>query len=203
MQRSMADSTCLQLYNKKYIEINQRTVSPDDELLEYFENLGFIKDLRIDQMVEFSFSTYLSKQYLTTYGIWLELFVYMEACKLNGVSDVRLGAMIDWDAEDGIEKVGNEIDIILSKNSRPISISCKFTEPDIAAINEILINTRRIGGNKGKGILVAFCDMKRAYTGAFQRAKELGIRVLDKEDILSGNFTERLQREIDLGDSRD
>jgi Domain of unknown function (DUF1887). len=187
---------------KKFIEINERTVHPNEDFLQYCQSLGFIHDLKIGNTVEFHYDSLLAKKYLTTYGIWLELFVYLEACQLFGVSDVMMGAKIDWDAKDGYEKVGNEIDVIFVRNSRPVTVSCKFTEPDIAAINEILINTRRIGGNKGKALLIAYCDMKKAETGAFQRAKELGIRVLDREDILSNDFKDRLQHEIDLGDKK-
>ncbi len=191
------------IFGRKFIEINERTVHPDEEFLEYCQSLGLILNLKINDNIEFEYASNTAKKYLTTYGVWLEFFVYTQACSLQGVGDVMMGAKIDWNAGDGYEKVGNEIDVLLTKNSRPVSISCKFTEPDIAAINEILINTRRIGGNKGKAILVAYCDMKKAETGAFLRAKELGIRVLDREDILSDNFKERLLRQIEIGDRRE
>ena len=106
------------------------------------------------------------------------------------------GAIIDWVVDDGIDKAGNEIDVLLNMKSRPISISCKLTDPDIESINEILVNTRRISGRKGKGILVAFSDMKKNNSSTFIRAKNLGIGVIDKQDILSDNFSERLERII-------
>ncbi len=199
LQKLCMNSTETHVSGRRYIEINERTVHPNEEFLQYCEEIGLIKSLKIEETVEFDFTSSLAKRYLTTYGIWLELFVYMEANSLSGVNDVMMGAKIDWNASDGYDRVGNEIDVILTKNSRPITISCKFTEPDIASINEILINTRRIGGNKGKAILIAYCDMKKAHTGAFLRAKELGIRVLDREDILSENFKDRLQQAIDWG----
>jgi len=203
LQRLTMYSDGTHVSGRKFIEINDRTVHPNDEFLYYCQELGFIKNLKICETVEFDYTDPLARKYLTTYGIWLELFVYLEACELLDVGDVIMGAKIDWVANDGNDKVGNEIDVLLTKNSRPITISCKFTEPDIAAINEILINSRRIGGNKGKAILIAYCDMKKAETGAYLRAKELGIRVLDREDILSDNFKERLQSAIDIGDKID
>lgn len=202
LQRISMHAESNHISGRKFIEINEQTVHPNDEFLENCQKFGLIKNLNISETVEFDYTSLLARKYLTTYGIWLELFVYLHASSLEGVGDVLMGAKIDWNAKDGIDRVGNEIDVILTKNSRPISISCKFTEPDMAAINEILINTRRIGGNKGKAVLIAYCDMKKAETGAFLRAKELGIRVLDREDILSEDFKERLQLAIDLGDKR-
>jgi hypothetical protein len=134
---------------------------------------------------------------MTTYGIWLELYVYLQSLKLKGLSDVRLGAMIDWNASDGIKNVGNEIDVVISKDSRPIFISCKLTHANAAAVNEIIVNMRRVGGSKGKGILVTYSDIKTENMGIYQKAKEMGIRVLDKRDILSGEFGERLRRTVD------
>lgn len=147
-------------------------------------------------MLKFSFPSQTYKHYMTTYGVWLELFVFIEAHKLMNASEIIHGALIDWIADDGIDKAGNEIDVLLNMKSRPISISCKLTDPDIETVNEILVNTRRIGGRKGKGILVAFSDMKKNNSSTFVRAKNLDIGVLDKQDILSDNFSERLERVI-------
>ncbi|MDF2819754.1 MAG: hypothetical protein K0R15_195 [Clostridiales bacterium] len=197
MQLTMAGEKGFEVFNKESIKFNQQTITPDRKLLEYCETLRLIKHLRIGEDISFKFTSALAKQYLTNYGVWLEIFVYIEALKLDGVTDVRLGAMIDWDANDGVEQVGSEIDVVLCKDSSPIFISCKLREPDIAAINEIVINTKRIGGNKGKGILVTFSNIKSSKIATYQRAKEMGIRVLDKSDILSKDFGVRLSKTID------
>lgn len=197
MQITMAGKKGFEVLNKDEIKFNQQTITPDRKLLEYCETMGLIKHLRIDKDISFQFTSALAKQYLTNYGVWLEVFVYIEALKLEGVTDVRLGAMIDWDADDGIEQVGNEIDVVLCKDSSPIFISCKLREPDFATINEIVINTKRIGENMGKGILVTYSNIKSNKTATYLRAKEMGIKVLDKSDIMSKDFGERLNKTID------
>ncbi|MDF2586555.1 MAG: hypothetical protein K0S41_396 [Anaerocolumna sp.] len=197
IQVSMSGNTSLTFSHAPQITFNGQSVKPDIELLKYCQEKQFISKLNINNNISFQFTSELSKQYMTTYGIWLELYVYIEACKIKDVTAIRLGAMIDWDADDGIKNVGNEIDVLLSKNSRPIFVSCKLTEPDTDAINEIIVNMRRVGGSKGKGILVTFSNIKSSNTGTCKRAYEMGIRVLDKEDILSDDFGERLRKSVD------
>ncbi len=196
LQQSMSFNPCLEFKNTYSYRTCKSKYRPNKALLIESERLGFISDLKINNMVEFSFPSQTYKYYMTTYGIWLELFVYIEAHKLMNVSEIIHGAIIDWVVDDGIDKAGNEIDVLLNMKSRPISISCKLTDPDIESINEILVNTRRISGRKGKGILVAFSDMKKNNSSTFIRAKNLGIGVIDKQDILSDNFSERLERII-------
>lgn len=197
MQVTMAGKKSLMLRNKATIRFNQRPISPDRKLLELSQKLGFIKNLVYEKEISFQFTSPMTKQYLTNYGIWLELFVYMEARKLKEIKDLRIGAMIDWDDNDGIEFVGNEIDVVLSKHSRPIFISCKLTDIDTATINEIVINTKRVGGTNGKGILVTFSNIKSTNSWNLKRATDMGIKILDKDDIMSGSFDQILERTID------
>lgn len=196
-QVTLSGKTSLRFYNRKQIKTNGQIVSPDINFLRYSEKLGFIKELKLGKIIDYTFTSELAKQYLTTYGIWLELYVYLQSLKIRGISDVRLGAMIDWNALDGIPNVGNEIDVVISKDSRPIFISCKLTNANAAAVNEIIVNMRRVGGPRGKGILVTFSDIKKDNTGVYQRAVSTGIKVLDRSDILSGEFGDRLKNTID------
>ena len=125
-----------------------------------------------------------------------DLFVYIESHKIKNASEIIHSAVIDWVSDDGVDRAGNEIDVLLNIDSVPVSISCKLTDPDIEAVNEIQINKLRIAGRKGKGILVAFSSFKQNKTSTYYRAVELGIGILDKGDILSGNFAQRLEGEI-------
>lgn len=197
-QTQLGGRTSLRFYNRRQVISNRQKISPDLDLLRYSENQGFIKNLTIsNNIVSYLYTTELAKQYMTTYGIWLELYVYLQALQIKGITDVHLGAMIDWDAHDGIKNIGNEIDVIISKDSRPIFISCKLTQANTATLNEINVAMRRCGGSKGKGILVTFSDTKRERCNLPERARELGIRVLDQSDILSGEFGDRLNRVVD------
>ena len=138
----------------------------------------------------------VEKQYVINYGIWLELFVYIHAKRSGAFDDVRLGALIDWNTYDNMRVVGNEIDVVLSDNSMPVFISCKLRNADAAAVNELLIEKKRIGGWFSKGILVAFGKDKQEKTATYLRAKELGIEILDAKDIMSADFGERLVQTV-------
>lgn len=172
---------------------NGRYEQPSSRLMEKFEQLGFIKNLYISpgHMV-FEFTNATNKAYIISYGVWLELFVYINAVKSGLFTDVRLGTMIDWDVNDEKSVPGNEIDVIFTDNSMPVFISCKLTEATTAALNELLIEKKRLGGWFSKAIIVTFSDDKAYETGTYKRAKELGIEMLDRKDILSDDFEQKL-----------
>ena len=166
-------------------------------MLYEFQKMGFIRDLYFSgKYVVLSFVSKLAKSYLINYGVWLELFVYINAVKSGVFQDVKLGAMIDWDAYDGYTVAGNEIDIILMDKSMPVFISCKLKDADTPALNELLIAKKRLGGWFSKAIIVTFGNDKELKTGTYRRSRELGIEMLGKEDILSDNFQDRLIKTV-------
>lgn len=185
-----------EMYIKNKIHATQRNgqrVSPEKKILYAFQKFGFIKDLKLTQEhISFSFCSATDKQYVINYGIWLELFVYIHAKNSGAFDDVRLGALIDWNAYDATRMAGNEIDVILSDQSMPVFISCKLRSADAAAVNELLIEKKRIGGWFSKGILVSFGKDRQEKSATYLRAKELGIEILDAKDVLSGDFEQRL-----------
>lgn len=179
------------------ISAQDKQLSPDLKMLNKIAELGFIKNLKTDNgLIAFEFKSKIEKQYLLTYGIWLELYVYMSAKAVNRFDDVRLGTVIDWTAHDGLEISGNEIDVLLMKNSAPVLISCKLTEPDAGALNEILVTAKRLGGLHAKSILVTYSDIKKNNMGIYKKSKELGILIFDKTDILKADFGEQLNLEL-------
>ncbi|MEA4815357.1 MAG: DUF1887 family CARF protein [Lachnospiraceae bacterium] len=172
---------------------NGQMIYPDEYIMGEFQKNGFIKDLSFNKNnISFSLTSSQSRQYMINYGGWLELYVYIEAKRAKMFDDILLGAMIDWNVYDGVVSAGNEIDVILSDGSTPVFISCKLREADTDALNEIWIAKRRLGGWFSKSVVVAFGSEKAKNMGTYKRACELGISVLDKEDILSRNFGERL-----------
>lgn len=176
---------------------NGRVVTPDKEVMKEFQRLGFIRNLIMDQnWVRFSFCSIEDKQYCISYGVWLELYVYIGAMLSGVFDDVKLGTMIDWDVYDGVRMGGNEIDVVLMDDSLPVFISCKLRDADTAALNELLIAKKRLGGWFSKGVIVTFSKEKRSGTGTYQRSKVLGLEMLDADDILAEDFPMRLVKAI-------
>ncbi|MPN43885.1 hypothetical protein SDC9_191446 [bioreactor metagenome] len=153
-----------------------------------------------ENKIKFSYEFPEAITYLGTYGLWLEMFVFINAKRTGRFSDVKLGTMIDWDAYDNVDNVGNEIDVILMQKSIPVFVSCKLrgiTTPDI---NELYIQRKRLGGWFSKGIIVSSGDDKIKETGTFKKASEFGIMVLDRKDIRSSNFGELLFNAVSAQD---
>ena len=176
---------------------NGRKVHPDKEILKEFQRLGFIKNLVMDkERLHFSYASQDDRQYCTSYGVWLELYVYIAAQKAAVFDDVKLGTMIDWNAYDGVVVAGNEIDVILMDDSMPVFISCKLRDADTAALNELLIAKKRVGGWFSKGVMVTFSKEKSHDSGTYKRAQELGLMLLDASDIMAEDFSQRLVKAI-------
>lgn len=174
---------------------------PNTKMLEIFEKNGFIENLSVsDNRVSFKYSYPEAEIYMTTYGLWLEMFVFISAKRLNRFSDVKLGTMIDWDAYDDISAAGNEIDVILMENSIPVFISCKLRGISTPDINELYIQRKRLGGWFSKGVIVTSGDDKIKHTGTFKKAEDFGIIVMDRKDIKSRDFGERLYDEVSKQD---
>ena len=133
-----------------------------------FEKNGFIRELSMNaNRISFTYSYPEAKTYLSTYGLWLEMYVFISAKKLNRFSDVKLGTMIDWDAYDDVSMAGNEIDVIIMENSIPVFISCKLRRIATPDINELYIQRKRLGGWFSKGVIVTSGDDKIKNTGTF------------------------------------
>lgn len=176
---------------------NGKAVYPDQEILEMFQTLGFIQNLSVHgEYVRFAFNTIEDRQYCISFGVWLELYVYISAKETGVFHDAKLGTMIDWDAYDNITVAGNEIDVILMDDSLPVFISCKLRDADTAALNELLIAKKRLGGWFSKGIIVTYSKEKKIHTGTYKRAQELGLELLDATDIMADDFGQRLVKAI-------
>lgn len=199
-QTALADTPSSNLEFKSKFSLSKKDgkkVQPDKNILVYFKKLGFIKNLTMSKdSIKFSFASKYARQYIINYGIWLELFVFINAKKMNVFDDVKLGTMIDWNAYDGMVIAGNEIDVILSINSMPVFISCKLREADTADLNELLIEKRRLGGWFSKAVLVSFSPNKKSHTGIYKRSLEMGIELMDKHDIMSKSFGEKLLKAV-------
>ena len=176
---------------------NGKAVASAVHILEQLEEKGFIRNLQVTkERVQFDFCTIEDRQYGISYGVWLELYVYVAAADSGAFDDVKLGTMIDWNVYDGLTIGGNEIDVMLMDDSLPVFISCKLRDADTAALNELLIAKKRLGGWFSKGVIVTFSKEKQEKTGTYERCKELGLEMLDERDILAEDFQERLVKSI-------
>ena len=166
-------------------------ISANEAALREFERIGFIEKLDIvsGESVSFRFRDETVRSWLRDVGSVLELYTY-KACLDTGLfNDVISSAIVRWDDVVGHGSVSNELDAMAARGVTPLFISCKATEVKTEALNELAILRDRFGGEGAKAAIVTteFCS-----AAARHRAAQLGISVIDLEELQSGQLAERL-----------
>ncbi len=163
-----------------------------EEALLSFERIGFLRDLKIQsgEKVSFRFRDVNTRAWLRDVGSVLELYVY-KACLDAGIfNDVISSAVVRWDEVLGHGSVINEIDVMATRGVVPLFISCKVSDIKTEALNELAILRDRFGG---KGAKAAIVSTERCNAAARHRAAQLGIAVIDRDELESGKMAYRLK----------
>ena len=164
----------------------------NEAALEALARIGFLQDLEIvaGQSVAFRFRDTNIRWWLRDVGSVLELYVY-KACIDAGIfNDVISSAVVRWDETLGHGSVLNEIDVMAARGVIPLFISCKATDIKTEALNELSILRDRFGG---KGAKAAIVTTEPCNAAARHRAAQLGIAVIDLEELKAGQLVERLK----------
>lgn len=166
--------------------------SANEDALKAFEKIGFIRELRIvsGESVSFRFRDANTRAWLRDVGSVLELYTY-KACMDAGIfNDVISSAVVRWDDVLGHGSVSNEIDVMAARGVVPLFISCKTCDVKTEALNELAILRDRFGGKGAKATIVTteFCN-----AAARHRAAQLGIAVIDLEELRSDRLIQRLK----------
>ena len=171
----------LKIVLKKARQISDRITG----IFELFEEQGFIKDLRMnDSEIIFDCAAPFVKEMLAVKGSWLELYIYILARQSGLFSEVYQSVMIGWDLQRRPKfNVENEIDVVLMKQGIPIFMSCKMTNPKPDALNEIYALADSFGGYGAIPVLVTSSNVRRRNTTLWNRAKEMGVVLIDYEDM--------------------
>lgn len=121
-------------------------------------------------------------------GNILEVYTYMLLHELSKENpdlfcDKRMGVCADWDGKlIPKQKSGtrNEIDLIVTKNTVPIFISCKHGEVLKEALYELQTVAEHYGGKYAKKVLIT-ADLGSSFTkrdSFLKRARDMGITVI-------------------------
>ena len=166
--------------------------SANEAALRELARIGFIDGLKIvpGESVAFRFRDANVRAWLRDVGSVLELYTY-KACIDAGIfNDVISSAVVRWDDTVGHGSVSNEIDVMAAKGVIPLFISCKATDIKTEALNELAILRDRFGG---KGAKAAIVTTEPCGAAARHRAAQLGIAVIDLEELKGGQLTGRLR----------
>ena len=159
--------------------------APEDALRD-FERLGYISGLVIvpEKSVSFRFKDLQIRAWLRDVGSVLELYVYKACIDAGAFADVRTSVVVDWEGGFGRENVTNEIDVMATRGTIPLFISCKTCAITTEALNELAVLRGRFGGKFAQASAVT-SQRCRAITR--HRAAELNIKIIDGDD-LRGNY---------------
>lgn len=167
-------------------------ISANEDALQSFQRIGFIRDLVIvsGEKVAFRFRDGNTRAWLRDVGSVLELYVY-KACLNAGIfNDIISSAVVRWDEVLGHASVINEIDVMAVRGVVPLFISCKVSDIKTEALNELAILRDRFGG---KGAKAAIVSTGQCNAAARHRAAQLGIAVIGRDELESGKLAYRLK----------
>ena len=164
----------------------------NEEALRALERLDFIRTLTIvpGERVSFRFRDLNTRAWLRDVGSVLELYTY-KACLDSGIfHDVISSAVVRWDDVVGHSSVSNEIDVMAARGVVPLFLSCKACDIKTEALNEIAILRDRFGGKGAKAVIVT---TEPCHSAARHRDAQLGIAVIDLEELKTGQLVHRLK----------
>ena len=97
-----------------------------------------------------------------------------------------------WEGYDSRQEnaVSNELDVMCAKGVVPVFISCKTGSVQTEALNELAILRDRFGSNMAKAAIVT---AEKGGGAMRNRASELGIAVIDINDLSSRNTVRRIK----------
>lgn len=164
----------------------------NEEALKAFEQIGFIEDLVIapGESVSFRFRDTTVRAWLRDVGSVLELYAYKVCIDTGIFNDVISSAVVRWDDTLGHGSVSNEIDVMAARGVIPLFISCKTSDVKTEALNELAILRDRFGG---KGAKAAIVTTEPCNAAARHRAAQLGIAVIDLEELSDNQMVQRLK----------
>ncbi len=166
--------------------------SANEAALNALAGMGFLRDLKIasGESVSFRFRDHHIRTWLRDVGSVLELYTY-KACIDAGIfNDVISSAVVRWDDTLGHGSVLNEIDVMAVRGVIPLFLSCKATDIKTEALNELAILRDRFGG---KGAKAAIVTTEPCNAAARHRAAQLGIAVIDLEELKADQLVHRLK----------
>ncbi len=196
---SRADDETLSAGGERQVKANNRLVTADEAMFRDLEAQGLIEDLRTgDTDLSFRFPDDLVRFWLRDMGSALELEVYRACVNGGGFDDCVLSAVVNWrSADSAAQAVTNEIDVMCVRGVTPLFISCKTCEIRTEALNELAILRDRFGGKGSHAAIVTSAGATRSRRLMLKRANELGIQVIEWEDIAAGRLAEKLQKGMD------
>lgn len=188
---------------------NDRVFSCNKTVMRELERAQAIKNLHFSDdgnRLSFEFFSAEIANLLVNEGVWLELAVYLAGKNSDKFSDVQTGVKFVWDIASGGETLGsiiadstprNEVDVVLTRGVMPVFVSCKTRAPINDDLNELYTIKQKFGGELAKAVLATTKFVGDDWPVA-ERAKEMGILILDERYFENKTVTKQLEKITEL-----
>ena len=150
-------------------------------ILSAFLDRGFAKMIGKNR---YRFSSEADKEYMIVSGIWLEMYMYIQAKQC--FDEVYMGVDIDWNKRDICHSRDNEIDVVVMKDSQPIFISCKMRPVDKHTVYEIYAMAKRLGGTYAKSLIATTTDVRKGKeesNSIYMRMEKMKVGLIEVKDF--------------------
>ena len=174
----------------------ERVSSANQAVMNDLAEAGIIENYYKDKRrLSFNYKNRLMRSCLCDAGICLELYVFAAAITAGVYDDVQISVVIDWDGKlDSHINTINEIDVMLTRGIVPVFISCKSGTPNVTTLNEIKTLAKQFGGEYARPVLVTMADIRSGDRYLMQRAQDMGIDIIDRDDLLYDRLSKRLYK---------
>lgn len=191
-------------YGRNLSEPKTKLTEDSGKLLVKAKESKLISELELSKdKVQFSFNNDNIKRYMTDFGSWLELYSYITLRQSGLFRDVKMSVRIGWDGEqEKRSEVINEVDVTFFSGIIPVFVSCKLSDPSTEALQELSVYRNYFGGRRSKCILVTAGNVRVDKPHILHRAHEMGIHIIDRNDINSGKFLDKIKKILGLDISK-
>lgn len=175
------------------IYVNRQARTPNENIMAALVNAGaFTLCERDEEHIRFAFVNNTIGKCMCDVGIWLEMYLFSAMVQSGLFDAVQISMVVSWDDDEKGDKVQNEIDVAACAGVGQLFCSCKTSAPDPYMLNEIAVMTERFGTAYATPVLACVCDMKKEAPAAYWRAQEMGIELIDLNDLDKARLMNRL-----------
>lgn len=175
------------------IFVNGQVRNPNDAIMRTLQEAGAMDVYELDEKrCRFSFVNPTIGKCMCDVGVWLEMYIFSAMVQCGVFDDVQISMVVSWDDDEKGDKVQNEIDVVASAGVGQLFCSCKTSTPDPYMLNEIAVMNQRFGTRYATPVLATVCDMKKESASAYYRAEQMGVELIDINDLEKDKLMARL-----------
>ena len=155
------------------------------QVFQLLRNIGMLRELAINvHTCRFRLQHPGFRSVLSDFGIWLELYVTQIMKRSQLFDCVETSVVVCWNEDQGENgDVENEIDIVASRGIGQLFVSCKTSQPDVHALNELKTISNRFGSKYAVPLLVTLQDLRKRPSALLERAAQMGVEVICGDEL--------------------